>query len=646
MQQTKPVVRAARPEDRDDLGFTPNGRMTEWFSPTTLLDMAFRTMWTTLVERYADRRETMKLRIDGRRPAGPPRDRVDGDGDGDGAAQPEGIYELVDDQEEVPGSANDFVLDYVADLGDGFHPTFTVAQLIASDSISPIDRATTGGLGTTAGAAAEPGHAMAEATTLRRADVVIMGGDEVYPRATKQNYWNRTIGPYRWASETSETTMNANADLYALPGNHDWYDGLGEFMKWFCTGDVMGTRGSWNTPQRASYFALQLPNRWWLLAVDTQLEGELDYFQREYFKTQRFEPGDQVIVCWSTPVWAKEHHKPGSINPLMTFLNEVIPVDVIVPLVLTGDEHYYARYLQHPPPDPAWPDRDPRLWITAGGGGAFLHPTHTLQDVLTLEPGSPREKWRAIELQLVEPSCFPTKQESQRLAWTVAAFPVLNPRFLYITAGLSVALAAAVPYPVVYLALGGAITAALMGFARIGYENKLIGNVAGALHGVAQVGGAWLVMRAVRGRLEDHGGFVGFAAGAALWTLAADVIMAAYLLVSIQAKQHPNEAFSALRSARYKSFVRLRFTAEGSVAIHPIGIRETGRWRFVRTKAKARGTRGFDIEVTRRASREERIEGPVVLRATPAAVRERLREARLKREANHDEHHAPPPTAH
>jgi hypothetical protein len=41
-----------------------------------------------------------------------------------------------------------------------------------------------------------------------------------------------------------------------------------------------------------------------------------------------------------------------------------------IPLLLSGDTHHYSRYV----------GKDERQFITSGGGGAFLHPTHQLEE--------------------------------------------------------------------------------------------------------------------------------------------------------------------------------------------------------------------------------------------------------------------------
>jgi hypothetical protein len=91
-----------------------------------------------------------------------------------------------------------------------------------------------------------------------------MGGDQVYPVPKATEYGNRLIGPYRAAMPC---TAAETPELFAIPGSHDWYDGLLNFTNVFCRGRSIG---AWQTSQTRSYFALKLPHRWWLWGVDMQ----------------------------------------------------------------------------------------------------------------------------------------------------------------------------------------------------------------------------------------------------------------------------------------------------------------------------------------------------------------------------------------
>jgi len=172
-------------------------------------------------------------------------------------------------------------IDYVADLGDGFDPTYTVASLLA-EPVLQVDSAATGG-------------------TLRlpRGVALVMGGDEVYPTPSAAQYDDRLRGPYRAALPSADP----EPILLALPGNHDWYDGLTAFLRVFGQGRTIG---GWRTAQARSYFVLELPDHWWLVGLDTQLGTELDDPQRLFFRQQltaRLQPGDGVIICTPSPTW-------------------------------------------------------------------------------------------------------------------------------------------------------------------------------------------------------------------------------------------------------------------------------------------------------------------------------------------------------
>ena len=97
--------------------------------------------------------------------------------------------------------------------------------------------------------------------------------DKSNPAASKQEYGERLVGPLGAAL----TPPRGRApDLFAIPGNHDWYDGLVSFSRLFTQGRTLG---AWQTRQRRSYFAIQLPQHWWLWAVDVQLESDIDVGQ-------------------------------------------------------------------------------------------------------------------------------------------------------------------------------------------------------------------------------------------------------------------------------------------------------------------------------------------------------------------------------
>ena len=66
---------------------------------------------------------------------------------------------------------------------------------------------------------------------LRHGEILIMGGDQCYPQATREEYKKRLISPSTGRSRCT----NPDRKLFAIPGNHDWYDGLASFDSLFCS---------------------------------------------------------------------------------------------------------------------------------------------------------------------------------------------------------------------------------------------------------------------------------------------------------------------------------------------------------------------------------------------------------------------------
>ncbi|MFK4639949.1 hypothetical protein [Paenarthrobacter histidinolovorans] len=376
------------------LGFTPRTAV-RWLSPMSLARTALKVMAATVFADFGDKRE-----LEGSFPSDPlSLDELPVPGQ---PAQPTvGMRGLPN-----PGAepAQEIWLDFTADLGDGFDATYTVASLLAQDNLS------VGGL------------------ELPRGRLLVLGGDEVYPVASPAAYEDRMAGPYRMALparlalpargqvNTPETgpgghsaPLNESPILLALPGNHDWYDGLTSFIRIFTR---QRTIGRWRTMQTRSYFAVRLTGRspgpgfsgapgWWLLGLDSQLgqyidEPQLDYFYRNV--TSQLQAGDAIILCLAAPFWVKgstgfrqanffeQDYLRRRFNP-ETQLFEA--TGATVRLWLSGDLHHYARYEQCDTPgtDEA-PDPRRTQMITCGLGGAYLSETHWLPTEITLPPHS------------------------------------------------------------------------------------------------------------------------------------------------------------------------------------------------------------------------------------------------------------------
>lgn len=472
--------------------------------------------------------------------------------------------------DEPPSIADkDFWIDYVADVGDGWNSTYAVAYAVAQPQLtvsSPDGR----------------DH------VTERGSVLVFGGDEVYPVASRTQYKERTVAPYEAALRE---TQEPHPLVRAVPGNHDWYDSLVSFMRLFSTRDFFA---GWHAKQVSSYFAIKLPRGWWLLGTDVQLDSDIDQPQIEYFKNiaKHILPGDRIILCNAEPHWIYAHIY-GEMDPdynenNLAFLENIVLKDKNVVVFLAGDLHHYRRH----------EGKDGKQKITAGGGGAFLHPTHGL-DVSKL----------AGEYDLK--CAFPSAADSRRLCWRNLLFPKLNPWFGTVTGmmymltawtaltdlssfgvrdfatALPAAINAALNHPIAVF-WGTLIFVGFLLFTDTHSKGYRI--CAGIVHGLAHLfavfligwGATFVTVRCLHLDFGTTGQLL--AAGALIigagWVVGS-FIMGMYLLVSLNVfKRHANEAFSSLKVQDWKNFLRMKIDPRGDLTIYPIGIcRVPRKWK-------------------------------------------------------------------
>jgi hypothetical protein len=543
-----------RPRQWGDLRFSPQ-QPVRWFSPGVLTGAGLRVLVSAAFGSYLDKRELQ------------------------GTLAGDSFSHRPDDEE--------IWLDFVADTGDGFAPTYTIAWLTAQERLR-VD-----GL-------AEP---------LPRASLLVCGGDEVYPHGTPDAYEDRFVGPFRAALPWVE---HDPPELLALAGNHDWYDGLSSFVRLFCQGRWIGAR---RTRQTRSYFAVLLPHRWWLWGIDIQFDTYLDDPQIKYFErvlTQEMRAGDRLILCTGKPSWTELREDPDAFRNLAFVERLIRSRGVNLMLTLTGDSHHYARY-----EGPGGAQK-----VTAGGGGAFLHPTHDLVEQITVDVDSDD----VPPATYTRKACYPPRGRSRLMALGAVLLPLRNPSFMALPAVVYVLLAwagqfgiraldqvqslpldmAAPTYGFRDLALGllrnpNSVVLALVfliglisfakppprfAFGRSGLVAKsIMGTVHGAMHLVASI---LVIMAAIRlaGLFADAGWytlwlfvFVGLLGG-----VAGGLVMGVYLTSSNLVPRweaHGNEAFSAMRITGFKNFVRVHIDRDGLLRLYPIGLdKVVQRWRL------------------------------------------------------------------
>ena len=552
--------------------------MVGWYDPGQLAQTAINVAISTIFGRNADYRATEALST-------PAPD----DGAGDlGAREPTatGFFDY--------SSGETLWIDYVADTGDGWDSTYAVAYHASQPQLDIAG-------------ASEP---------LPRGKVLIFGGDEVYPTSSRPVYRQRLIDPYEAALPKSDPP---HPRVFAIPGNHDWYDSLVSFTRLFCQRRWFA---GWRTRQSRSYFALRLPHGWWLIGTDVQLDSDIDFPQVNYFKQIAGVMGadDRIILCTAEPHWIydkllKKYDNQINENNL-AFLEERIFCRKVA-VFLSGDLHHYRRHSTE----------DNRHKITAGGGGGFLHPTHG-GDVSEL-----RNHYRLKK-------AFPSEKESSRLTWRNLGFLYLNPLFGCATALLytltcwsvmanvgkygihdwwkvvKVVVVASTANPTavfwILLVWGGFLL-------FTDTYSKWYRWIAGTLHGFAHVLSTFLIgwfatylgvsvlgLRFGRPPQLLLAAVIIFALG---WIIGS-IVMGIYLAISLNFfKRHANEAFSALSIPDWKNFLKLKIDEEGRLMIFPIGIRRVPRkWR-----ASDQTSGSIFVPDDPKATSPELIDGPIVV---------------------------------
>lgn len=451
----------------------------------------------------------------------------------------------------------DVWIDYVADTGDDAAVSRAVAGLVFADYQLPDpDR---------------PGHEL----VAPRGDVLVFGGDTAYPVATAEEITNRVLVP--WNQVLKAHPRQSERVMLGVPGNHDWYDGLDGFQRMFRHRPLGARHGHAPTSRRnttligryatyarqfvrggqidkpkvlellgytpvqnASHFILPLAPGLVLLAVDRQLK-RVDPRQREYFSDYlNRHLGVTPWVALPDPLFAFGNPSESGFDTLAAL---GLRLSRRPQFFLSGDIHHYRRERV-----------EGSLLVTAGGGGAFLHPAPFRAGKIPAE---------------VE---FPDRRASRALLWQVPWKVGLGrsgilPHALVLGLYLPVLLGSPTfgwPWLIaagIALGLIGSTLALLAGPAHTKAGTRALAFASATLIVLLPFGVSELAARLEPSHVP---GWVVTAALGIAAVFVAVCLFGSYLALLTRFGLESTQAFTALDHPGFKHFLRLRVRADGS----------------------------------------------------------------------------------
>lgn len=267
-----------------------------------------------------------------------------------------------------------------------------------------------------------------------QAGFVLVLSDVIYPSGNVNDYVDGFYKPYRSnrveglkapTDVRDKFSLPENVPVYAMPGNHDWYDGLYGFAhqflypadapptwpsellapsfdeplgRWKLIRDRFG-RIMWRTPSEPAGMAV--PARWGesddqpapeatlqpapyfvietehvdLVCIDTGIDGTIDGPQFDWLSAL---PGKKPkILMTGKPLLVNGERRKGVVagRPGETVYDVVTDEKHRYVATVGGDTHNFQLY------DPQKSDssRDGLWHIVSGGGGAYTHATHPIR---------------------------------------------------------------------------------------------------------------------------------------------------------------------------------------------------------------------------------------------------------------------------
>jgi calcineurin-like phosphoesterase family protein len=226
--------------------------------------------------------------------------------------------------------------------------------------------------------------------------------DVIYPAGGADEYLEKFFHPYD----------RFRGPIHAVPGNHDWYDGLTGFMRWFCgveepppsrrpkqrfLSKLWWRDLLWQSPPEPSQDTLaeiaekyplskqraRQPGPYLaidaglvrLVGIDTGVCGGIDKQQAEWLLDVSRGPKPKILLT-GKPIYVDGDHHPGPIEGSDTTVDDIVTdPDHNYIAAIGGDIHNYQRYPVE------LDDGRTILYLVSGGGGAFMHQTHTIDNL-------------------------------------------------------------------------------------------------------------------------------------------------------------------------------------------------------------------------------------------------------------------------
>ncbi|HNP55170.1 MAG TPA: hypothetical protein PKK69_11135, partial [Ferruginibacter sp.] len=355
---------------------------------------------------------------------------------------------------------------------------------------------------------------------------------------------------------------------------------------------------------------------------------------------------DRLILCTAEPAWVHINTNAGKkrFAKLNFFIRDCIEqvVDakgharnLNLVLLLSGDLHHYAHY--QPGNKKDYHNLADHC-ITAGGGGAFLHPTHNLPDTLhfassdTIHSTNPN---RQPHTNLIKGASFPSAETSRNICYRNLLFGWFNvPLTLLLTATLFLCFLLTQSWSIVrnavndityscfrnmqdhtlfnawtdfmYSLLITPIACLMLVLFLVGvytfrdkeqgvlWKNALLAVLHGLLHVLL---GSLLMTSLVQFVFSstlftdaNPAFYLMITVGYLLlgYILHALLFSSYLLFANLVLNCHDNEAFSHLAIADYKNILKLKISDTGKITVYPIGIKRVcKKWKHATTNQSA-----------------------------------------------------------